>query len=75
MGFAKVCVVQQVVEAGLTSEQAARLLVENGPNRLPAPRPTPWWRRLSGEMVHFFALLFWVAGALAFAGSRTGPTV
>lgn len=57
---------QQVVEAGLTAGQAARLLAENGPNRLPAQRPTPWWRRLLAEMVHFFALLFWVAGGLAF---------
>jgi hypothetical protein len=24
------------------------------------------WRRLAAEMVHFFALLFWMAGALAF---------
>lgn len=57
---------QRVVEVGLTSEQAARLLAENGPNRLPAHRPTPWWRRLAAEMVHFFALLFWIAGGLAF---------
>jgi hypothetical protein len=59
-------VVQQVVEVGLTSGQAARLLAANGPNRLPAQRPTPWWRRLAAEMVHFFALLFWVAGGLGF---------
>jgi magnesium-transporting ATPase (P-type) len=26
----------------------------------------PAWRRLAGEMFHFFALLFWVAGCLAF---------
>ena len=65
-GISKVGVVQQVAEVGLTSEQAARLLAEYGPNRLPAHRPTPWWRRLAAEMVHFFALLFWVAGGLAF---------
>ena len=56
----------QLAEVGLTSEQAARLLAENGPNHLPVQRPTPAWRRLAAEMVHFFALLFWVAGGLAF---------
>ncbi len=57
---------QDAIEAGLTSEQATRLLAENGPNTLPAHRVVPWWRRLAAEMVHFFALLFWVAGGLAF---------
>ena len=56
----------RVVELGLTSDQAARLLTERGPNRLPVQHPTPWWRPLAAEMVHFFALLFWVAGGLAF---------
>ncbi|WP_322860635.1 cation-transporting P-type ATPase [Mycobacterium europaeum] len=51
---------------GLTSEQAAARLHAEGPNRLPAPRRMPAWRRLLAEMVHFFALLFWVAGGLAF---------
>lgn len=55
-----------VAEHGLTSEQAARLLAENGPNHLPAQRPLPMWRRLGAELIHFFALLFWVAGGLAF---------
>jgi magnesium-transporting ATPase (P-type) len=61
----EVCV-EQVVEAGLTSEQAAPLLAEHGPNRLPVQRAQPAWRRLATQMVHFFALLFWVAGGLAF---------
>ncbi|ABM12209.1 cation-translocating P-type ATPase [Mycolicibacterium vanbaalenii] len=51
---------------GLTSAQAARLLAENGPNRLPVQRSRPWWRVLAAEMVHFFAVLFWAAGVLAF---------
>ena len=62
----RVSEVPRVVELGLTSDQAARLLTERGPNRLPVQHPTPWWRRLAAEMVHFFALLFWVAGGLAF---------
>lgn len=55
-----------VIEGGLTSEQATQLLAEHGPNRLPVQRSKPWWRRFAAEMVHFFALLFWVAGGLAF---------
>ena len=47
----------QVADIGLTSEQAAGLLVESGPNRPPVQRATPWWRRLAAEMAHFFALL------------------
>jgi calcium-translocating P-type ATPase len=54
------------VRVGLTSEEAAARLAAEGPNRLPVPRRTPAWRRLVAEMVHFFALLFWVAGSLAF---------
>lgn len=53
-------------DAGLTSAEAARRLAVDGPNVLPAQRKTPTWRLLVAEMVHFFALLFWVAGALAF---------
>ncbi|HEY5154563.1 MAG TPA: HAD-IC family P-type ATPase, partial [Acidimicrobiales bacterium] len=51
---------------GLTAREAAERLVADGPNQLPTPPGTPAWRRLLSEMVHFFALLFWVAGALAF---------
>jgi calcium-translocating P-type ATPase len=52
--------------AGLTQEEVEARLARDGINRLPVPRPVPAWRRLGAEMVHFFALLFWVAGALAF---------
>ncbi|HEX5946839.1 MAG TPA: cation-transporting P-type ATPase [Acidimicrobiales bacterium] len=51
---------------GLTRAEAAARLVADGPNDLPAPPRVRWWRRLAAEMFHFFALLFWVAGALAF---------
>ena len=50
---------------GLTTEQAAARLEAEGPNRLPGPTRVPAWRRLVSEMVHFFALMLWVAGALA----------
>lgn len=51
---------------GLTQAEAAARLTAEGPNELPAPRRVPAWRRLAAEMFHFFALLFWVAGGLAF---------
>ncbi|MCI4674127.1 cation-translocating P-type ATPase [Candidatus Mycolicibacterium alkanivorans] len=51
---------------GLTSAEAARRLAAEGPNTLPVRRKMPAWRLLVSEMVHFFALLFWVAGGLAF---------
>ncbi|HEX5366218.1 MAG TPA: cation-transporting P-type ATPase [Acidimicrobiales bacterium] len=51
---------------GLTAAAAAARLAAEGPNELPAPGRQPAWRRLAAEMFHFFALLFWVAGGLAF---------
>ncbi len=51
---------------GLTSVEAAARLAQAGPNKLPVPRPPAAWRRFARELVHFFALLFWVAGALGF---------
>lgn len=53
-----------VVE-GLTSSDAAERLGRLGPNRLPAPGRPSAARRLLGELTHFFALMLWVAGALA----------
>lgn len=51
---------------GLTAAEASARLESDGPNRLPLPRRVPAWKRVASEMVHFFALLFWVAGTLAF---------
>jgi magnesium-transporting ATPase (P-type) len=52
--------------AGLTAKEAARRLLRDGPNELPVARPVPAWRHLLKQMVSFFALMLWVAGALAF---------
>lgn len=51
--------------AGLRAADAARLLVEVGPNTLPPPRRPPPWRHLVAQLTHFFALLLWVAAGLA----------
>ena len=53
-------------EGGLSSVEAADRLEAAGPNRLPVPAGVPAWRRLAAQMVHFFALMLWVAGVLAF---------
>ena len=58
---------------GLTSAEAATRLAVEGPNALPVQRKTPAWRLLAAEMVHFFALLFWVAGGLAFLAGMPQP--
>lgn len=50
---------------GLSSAVAAERLRIEGPNSLPRARPPSAWRQLGAELVHFFALLFWIAAALA----------
>jgi magnesium-transporting ATPase (P-type) len=50
---------------GLSSTEAARRRAEQGPNRLPELRRPSVVRRFGGELTHFFALMLWVAGALA----------
>ena len=37
-----------------------------GQNRLPIVRGPGVWRQLAGQLFHFFAILLWVAGGLAF---------
>ena len=54
-----------VAATGLTPEEAAIRLVRDGPNVLPTVRPVPPWRKLVAQLVHFFALMLWVASALA----------
>ena len=51
---------------GLTSAEAAERLAAGGPNRLPAGHVVPAWRRFASQLLHFFALMLWVAGILAF---------
>lgn len=53
---------------GLSSERAAALLRQAGPNILPEAKPVPQWRKLLAELMHFFALMLWCAAVLAFVG-------
>lgn len=50
---------------GLTTAAAAERRAADGPNRLPTPPPVRTWRRLAGQLTHFFALMLWAALALA----------
>jgi magnesium-transporting ATPase (P-type) len=52
--------------AGLSSTEAAVRLATDGPNQLPPPRRPSGLRRFAGQLVHFFAVMLWVAGGLAF---------
>ncbi|HEY8524439.1 MAG TPA: cation-transporting P-type ATPase [Acidimicrobiales bacterium] len=61
--------------AGLTSAEAAARRTRDGPNRLPPPpRPSPA-RRLADQLVHFFALMLWVASGLALVAGLPELTV
>ncbi|HVR19631.1 MAG TPA: cation-transporting P-type ATPase [Polyangiaceae bacterium] len=51
--------------AGLSSLVARERLEADGPNELPSPSPPAAWRLVGAQLVHFFAILLWIAGALA----------
>ena len=53
------------LEEGLSSVEAALRLQQAGPNVLPARRRTPAALQLTAQMVHFFAVMLWIAGGLA----------
>ena len=64
---AQVFVALDSTPAGLSTAEARRRLQLCGPNVLPKPASRPLWRLLMDQLVHFMALLLWVAGAMAFA--------
>ncbi len=56
------------VRYGLTDAEAVERLEQVGPNRFPRPRGPTLGRRLVEQLVHFFALMLWIAAGLAFVG-------
>jgi Ca2+-transporting ATPase len=63
---AGLCSALQTSATGLSSAEAQARLDRFGVNRLPTLRRRPLVLRLADQMLHFMALLLWVAGALAF---------
>ena len=57
----------QSTPEGLTEQEATLRLEHFGPNQLPHLKRRPLLLRLVDQMLHFMAILLWVAGALAFA--------
>lgn len=58
---------------GLTDLEAARRRREFGDNTIPRAAAEPPWRKLAREFVHFFALILWLAAALAFFAEWQSP--
>ncbi len=54
--------------AGLTGAQAADRRRTDGPNALPRPRPPSPLMLLLRQLTNFFAIMLWIAAALAFVG-------
>ncbi len=53
---------------GLSADEAAARRTRVGANELPKPRGPGPVRQLLDQLVHFFALMLWVAAGLAFVG-------
>jgi calcium-translocating P-type ATPase len=53
------------VVTGLSSDEARRRRAEHGPNTLPQAKGPSAARLLVGQLVHFFAVMLWVASGLA----------
>ena len=58
---------------GLTSAEARQRLHDFGPNQVERVRGEPLWLQFLKEFTHFFAVILWVAAALAFCADWTEP--
>jgi calcium-translocating P-type ATPase len=58
---------------GLTSKEAARRLVEFGPNRIERAARLPVALQFIREFTHFFAVVLWLAALLALAADMSDP--
>ncbi len=50
---------------GLTRDEAARRLAEDGPNTLPVARGPSHMHELLAQMTHLFAIMLWISAGLA----------
>lgn len=60
-------------EQGLSAAEAARRLCEYGENRIAEIGGEAAWRRFLREFTHFFAIILWIAAALAFFAESRSP--
>ena len=60
-------------DQGLTAAEAERRLQEYGRNCIDEIKGAPQWRRFLMEFTHFFALILWLAAALAFFAESRSP--
>ncbi|MDE2440098.1 MAG: cation-transporting P-type ATPase [Betaproteobacteria bacterium] len=58
---------------GLSAVEAARRMAAFGPNRVEGVVAQPLWLMFVREFGHFFALLLWLAAALAFFAAHAAP--
>src|SRR5688572_29737093 len=61
--------------AGITSAEARARLERDGPNELPAPRLRSPARLLTHQLLHFFAIMLWVASGLAVLAGLTALAI
>ena len=65
--------VSRATLTGLSSPEALRRLAEYGPNRVEEVAGEPMLLRFLKEFTHFFALILWLAAALAFLAEWSDP--
>ena len=58
---------------GLSVAEALNRLREFGPNQVEKVASQPLWLRFLKEFFHFFAVILWLAAALAFVGEWSAP--
>jgi Ca2+-transporting ATPase len=62
-------------DRGLQEEEASRRFRAVGPNALPSPPPTPWWRLLLGQFTDFMVLVLLAATGISFALGEAGDAL
>ncbi|HEY7657340.1 MAG TPA: cation-transporting P-type ATPase [Burkholderiales bacterium] len=60
---------------GLAADEGQRRLAEYGPNRVEEKKGEPLALRFLREFIHFFALILWLAAALAFVADFYDPAL
>jgi sodium/potassium-transporting ATPase subunit alpha len=60
-------------EQGLLHDEAGRRLTDFGANEITGARKISWVKRFAGQFTHFFAILLWIAGGLAFMSEFLHP--